>query len=395
MAYVPPHRRVQASSSSETIPRSTERLYDHPREDDDEGSTVFIWFAVDANANLPPNLKFEFKPFGETSFLHLRDTKVYTISVQSHPVDDATNDMRSLMNNESPPWRYTSNKIKDDLRKCFHKLEKYVKMSKPNYAKPSFTARFGKIIFHGYGLESHKSVTLDILEKTFHIERHFQTPSKIFYTNIPKDIFEAVKQKAIMSLASPTLKEKVVYLILVRNVSDRSIGMEVTCHKKDIDGKQIEVKKAIQEVGNGKESKKGGGAICAESIGFIAEGVREARKRNMPTAEDPVKVKKANLETSSIKSRQSKRIAPSFGSAKPSSSVKFEAKSFGKGEKRKKDKDDEEIESNEVVKKIKSKGIKGSKVSKDKPSDREKAHKKMKLDPSGMSIEDVEKSLTV
>ncbi|XP_059069119.1 uncharacterized protein LOC131076117 isoform X1 [Cryptomeria japonica] len=98
--------------------------------------------------------------------------------------------------------------------------------------------------FPSYGLAWHESFTLETLEKTFrHGERGLKTPSKNFDNNIPKDIFEAVKEKAIMSLASPTLKEKVAYLIMVRDVLNPNVAIVVTCHKKDIDGKQIEFKK--------------------------------------------------------------------------------------------------------------------------------------------------------
>ncbi|GLJ50938.1 hypothetical protein SUGI_1084840 [Cryptomeria japonica] len=248
MAYVPPHRRVKASSSSyrraqASSSSQTPILYYLPEADIDEGSAVFIWFAVDANVNPPPNLKLEFKPFADTSIPHMRDKKVYTISVHSHPVNDVKNDVRSLMTNETSPWRYTLKKIKDDLRKCFHKLEKYIEVSEPYYAKPSFTARFGKIIFHGHGLAWHESFTLETLEKTFSGQRGLQTPSKTFDTNIPKDIFEAVKEKAIISFASPTLKEKVAYLIWVRDVFNPDVAIMVTCRKKDMDGNQIVLKK--------------------------------------------------------------------------------------------------------------------------------------------------------
>ncbi|XP_059069120.1 uncharacterized protein LOC131076117 isoform X2 [Cryptomeria japonica] len=90
--------------------------------------------------------------------------------------------------------------------------------------------------FPSYGLAWHESFTLETLEKTFrHGERGLKTPSKNFDNNIPKDIFEAVKEKAIMSLASPTLKEKVAYLIMTELSTVRHLVADTSCLNKLMD----------------------------------------------------------------------------------------------------------------------------------------------------------------
>ncbi|XP_057859173.1 uncharacterized protein LOC131068001 isoform X2 [Cryptomeria japonica] len=235
MAYVPPHRRAKSSSKPETPPHSVNKVYKYPARDDDAArSNVFIWFPVDEHVNPPANVQLDFKPFAGRSFPHLEDKKLYTISVNPNPVDDVENDTRSLMINETHPWRYTCEKIKGALRECFQRLEKYVKGSKPNYAKPTFTARLGQNLFHGS----------NTLEKIWNSEISLQNQlRKVFYTHIPEDIFESLKEKTITSLESPILKEKVVYIVEVGDILNPNTVLRITCRKKGIDGKQLELKK--------------------------------------------------------------------------------------------------------------------------------------------------------
>lgn len=106
----------------------------------------------------------------------------------------------------------------------------------------------------------------------------------------------------------------------------------------------------------------------AQSIGIIAEVVKEAKHRR--EQDEVAKVEKAAPAISSARSRQTGSSAPSSDSQKPARSLKSEAKSFNGEGKRKKGKgtrvyvvlpDDEEMESDEVVKEMKSKGTKATK----------------------------------
>ncbi|GLJ50935.1 hypothetical protein SUGI_1084710 [Cryptomeria japonica] len=248
MSYVPPSRRAHSSSKPETPPLPAQRQNyksKYPKLGVDikyAKSSIHKWFAADENANPPDNLQLEFKPFAGESFAHLRDEKLYTISVNPHPVDDVEIDMRSLTINETHPWRYTWEKIKGDLREAFDNVENYVKMS-----KPSISARFGKILFHGGGFAWNGCLSSDILEKKLNGERGLQNPlRKTFDTHIPKDIFEALKERSIAGLASSTLKEKVVYVIQVEDDLNPGVVLRLTCRKKITDDKQLELKKIEQ-----------------------------------------------------------------------------------------------------------------------------------------------------
>ncbi|XP_057859175.2 uncharacterized protein LOC131068003 isoform X1 [Cryptomeria japonica] len=244
MAYVPPHRRVQSSSKPEIPALSFNRLYNYPAAND----PVFMWFPVDENVNPPANVKLEFKPCPGRSFPYLKDKMLYSISVNPHSVDDVENDMRFLMINATHPWRYTCEKIKGDLRQCFQRLENHVKKSKVDYAKPAFTIRFGKILFHSVRLPWHECVSLYTLEKIWKREiSHQFLLKKIFDRHIPKDLFEALKEKTITSLETPALKEKVVYIIMVGDNLNSSIHLRLTCRKKDTNGKQLELKKVYND----------------------------------------------------------------------------------------------------------------------------------------------------
>ncbi|KAH9295358.1 hypothetical protein KI387_038946, partial [Taxus chinensis] len=171
MPYVPPHRRLaeEGQSSSRPIvpPLSVSRHGDNKikkkqahKKGENSLPDVDIkyarnnfrkWFAVDGNVNPTSSLLLEFKAFPGESFAHLRDEKLYTISANPSRADDqdVENNLRSLTMDEAHPWKYTWEKIKDDLREAFQNVEKYVEISKPDHAKPSFTARLGKILFHG------------------------------------------------------------------------------------------------------------------------------------------------------------------------------------------------------------------------------------------------------
>lgn len=75
-------------------------------------------------------------------------------------------------------------------------------------------------------------------------ERGLQnTLKKTFDTDIPEDIFDALKERSIAGLASSTLKEKVVYVIQVEDDLNPDVGLKLTCHKKVTDGKKLELRK--------------------------------------------------------------------------------------------------------------------------------------------------------
>ncbi|GLJ50931.1 hypothetical protein SUGI_1084530 [Cryptomeria japonica] len=164
MSYVPPHRRAHSSSKPETPPLPAQRQ---------------------TYKSKYPKPELEFKPFAGESFAHLRDEKLYTISVNPHPVDDVEIDMRSLTINETHPWSSIWENI---VSWWWVRMEWMSQLRHPG--------------------------------------------EKIEWS--------------IAGLASSTLKEKVVYVIQVEDDLNHGVVLRLTCRKKIKDDKQLELKKIEQ-----------------------------------------------------------------------------------------------------------------------------------------------------
>lgn len=119
----------------------------------------------------------------------------------------------------------------------------------------------------------------------------------------------------------------------------------------------------------------------AKIIGITKEVVSKAREENILSEEKTLK-KEASLEAPKLKKRQTRSDAPSSGTAKPESKPKSLVKPSGGVHKRKLVRfvvdDDEGTKSDEVVKEVKAKDPKATKIKKEKPFGRNRSSKKPK-----------------
>lgn len=97
-----------------------------------------------------------------------------------------------------------------------------------------------------------------------------------------------------------------------------------------------------------------------------------AREKNILKEEDMVKPKEAKPIAPTPKQRKSRSATPSSSLAKPARKPKPSKKSFDGGEKKIKTiifvtMDDEKTKSNEIVRGLKGKGVKATKITKEKP----------------------------
>lgn len=263
MPYVPPHRRVQEDSSSSSRPKPvapptfnrnnkgvrggrSSRILKPDVDIKYAINNIRKWFAIDGNGDTS-NLLLEFKPFHGESFEHLRDEKLFTVSANSPENGEleVESNLRSLAINEVFPSKEIIERVKDDLREAFHNVKSYIEATKPGYVKPTFLARFGKILFHGGGLAWHERITVDMLAKTLKGETSLlqNRVRKTFDTNLQKNTFEALKEKILAEVQTAEFMEKENYLIQVEDNLRPDVILGLTCVTNSEDGGQLKLKK--------------------------------------------------------------------------------------------------------------------------------------------------------
>lgn len=262
MPYVPPHRRVQEDSSSSVRPRP---VAPPPFDRNNRGgrgsrnsqvlkpdvdikyarNNIRKWLAIDGNGDTS-NVLLEFKPFSGESFEHLRDEKLFTVS--ANPSEngglEVEGNLRSLVLNEAFPSKEISESVKDDLREAFRNVLSYIEANKLDYVKPTFVARFGKILFHGGGLAWHERITVDMLARTLKGETRLQNRvRKTFDTNLQKNILESLKEKIRAGLQTSEFKEKENYFIQVEDNLRPDVILGLTCVVNSEEGGKLKLKK--------------------------------------------------------------------------------------------------------------------------------------------------------
>jgi len=262
MSYVPPHRRVQEDSSSSVRPKpvAPPPLNRNNRGDRVGRSSRVLkpdvdikyarnnirkWFAIDGNGDTS-NLLLEFKPFHGESFEHLRDQKLFTVS--ANPPEngglEVESNLRSLAINDASASKEICERVRDDLREAFHNVLSYIEATKPDYVKPTFWARFGRILFHGGGLAWHERITVDLLAKTLKGETSLHNPvRKTFDTNLQKANFEALREKILAGLQTLEFEEKENYFIQVEDNLRPDVILGLKCVTNSEDGGQLKLKK--------------------------------------------------------------------------------------------------------------------------------------------------------
>lgn len=262
MSYVPPHKRVQEDSSSSSKPKPVAPPTFHRNNRGGRGgrssrilkpeidikyarNNIRKWFAVDGNGDTS-KLLLEFKPFHGESFEHLRDENLFTVSANSPENGglEVESNLRSLAITEALPSKEIRERVKDDLREAFHNVQSYIEATKPDYVKPTFVARFGKILFHGGGLAWHERITVDMLAKTLKGETSLQNRvRKTFDTNLQKNTFEALKEKILAEVQTSEFMEKENYFIQVEDNLRPDVILGLKCVTNSEDGGQLKLKK--------------------------------------------------------------------------------------------------------------------------------------------------------
>lgn len=118
-------------------------------------------------------------------------------------------------------------------------------------------------------------------------------------------------------------------------------------------------------------------------MGITKEAIRKSKERNILSEEQTVKVERNTKLATAPKPSQAKSAVPSSGTEKPASQSKSSIKPTSGSEKKKKSVrfvtiDEEETEFDEVMKDVKAKAPKATKITKEKPSGRTRSSKKSK-----------------
>ncbi|KAJ4968399.1 hypothetical protein NE237_015100 [Protea cynaroides] len=259
MAYIPPHKRHLKDSEGPLptpdllVPQFERNFNLKPASGEKiiyATQAISRWWVVDYADDQISSLRLE--PISCESFERKTGEKPLTL-VSVH-VPKGVNEPTTSC--EKAPWVYITEKIQYDLQTSVQNMMNEMDLQESEEVKPSFVARFGKILFH-----QRPSSQLDTISQKSDIETAWSQVKRSFNTNIPSSYVELILQGLIPNIGVDVDKEKEYFHVKVSDKcrprviltckcsamkgklelhkielnSVRQLVVDMSCPKKDLD----------------------------------------------------------------------------------------------------------------------------------------------------------------
>ncbi|KAF8394056.1 hypothetical protein HHK36_020258 [Tetracentron sinense] len=243
MAYIPPHKRhvKDAERPSPTpallVPHFEKKLNLRSSGSSSErrkdkhvvqgGKIIYArhsisrWWAVGLmdDGHFPSFVRLE--PISLES-IERRNGEKPLVLVGNHPLREFNETTRSL---RGSPWVSIAENIKKDLLSSFQNVRSEMESQNAVGVKPSFVARFGKILFHG-----NPSIFLDTLSRSLASETALNQVKRSFYTNIPSSYMETVLGGVIPNIGVDFDEERELYHVKVFDNMQPDVTISCKCN---------------------------------------------------------------------------------------------------------------------------------------------------------------------